>query len=372
MAGGMTHINNKNNHPAHTRIAVIGAGIAGLSCASRLRGLPDVSVTVFESDAAIGGRVKTRVEATGSFDAGAQFISANHDYFESEIARWRQAGIVEQWRSRFWRHEEDDTRLQVHDLISHRWIGYGGMSAVADYLAKDVDIRTGYRLVNLARVSDMSGWVMSFDTGDGRLSTVEADLVLLAMPAPQAEPFLTAAPAMRQLAEQAEYAPCWSVMVAWDKPVDVVFEAISAESRSQVRTSLPVMAGSDRPVAWLCRETAKPGRHASDERWVIHATVDYALQHMDTAPDKVAAELFAAAKAMSNPDLPDPDWMKAIRFDTARVMRSVKQDYLYDKAMGLGAMGDWCHGPGIEGAWLSGFAMAGAVLRSFVPQQVAP
>ena len=57
------------------RVAIVGAGIAGLSCALRLQG-GDHHVTLFDKGRGAGGRMSTRrVETpagTAAFDHGAQ------------------------------------------------------------------------------------------------------------------------------------------------------------------------------------------------------------------------------------------------------------------------------------------------------------
>ena len=59
----------RHRTPAH--YAVIGAGMAGVTCARTLQQAGH-AVTVFEQMHAAGGRTRTVHTAGGSFDAGAQ------------------------------------------------------------------------------------------------------------------------------------------------------------------------------------------------------------------------------------------------------------------------------------------------------------
>jgi len=58
--------------PQH--IAVVGAGMAGITCARTLQQAGH-QVTVFEKSRGLGGRMATRDSAFGSFDHGAQYFT---------------------------------------------------------------------------------------------------------------------------------------------------------------------------------------------------------------------------------------------------------------------------------------------------------
>src|SRR5882757_1096357 len=81
------------------RIAIVGAGIAGLVCARTLveRGL---SVCLFEREAWPGGRLATRRGEVLSFDHGVQYFTTQDPQFEPVVRQWQAAGIVAPWRGR--------------------------------------------------------------------------------------------------------------------------------------------------------------------------------------------------------------------------------------------------------------------------------
>jgi hypothetical protein len=90
--------------PAVPRVAVIGGGVAGLSCSLRLAELGTVAAHVFDMGRAPGGRVGARApDATLSFDHGAQFFAPLHagsDFDEASRA-WVDAGAAAHWSGRF-------------------------------------------------------------------------------------------------------------------------------------------------------------------------------------------------------------------------------------------------------------------------------
>jgi predicted NAD/FAD-dependent oxidoreductase len=64
------------------KIAIIGAGIAGLTLATLLnQNQPDIDVVHFEKSRGVGGRMATRYTATHSFDHGAQFFTLRTNSF---------------------------------------------------------------------------------------------------------------------------------------------------------------------------------------------------------------------------------------------------------------------------------------------------
>ena len=81
------------------RVAVIGAGLAGLICAERLirQGWP---VTVFDKGRGPGGRMATRRADDLRFDHGAQYFTARDQRFRDRVDAWVHDGVVALWNGR--------------------------------------------------------------------------------------------------------------------------------------------------------------------------------------------------------------------------------------------------------------------------------
>ena len=65
---------------APSRVAIVGAGLAGLACATRLL-TKDIGVTIYEANKRVGGRTFTdRTSFPGrTVDLGGEFIDSWHD-----------------------------------------------------------------------------------------------------------------------------------------------------------------------------------------------------------------------------------------------------------------------------------------------------
>ena len=78
------------------RIAIIGAGIAGISCAKVLSASGKL-VTLFDKSTGPGGRTSHRLFEQWGADHGAQYFTAKGELFKKEVATWIEAGVVGPW-----------------------------------------------------------------------------------------------------------------------------------------------------------------------------------------------------------------------------------------------------------------------------------
>ena len=142
---------------ADVRIAVIGAGIAGLACARELAGA-DARVTVFERSRGLGGRLGTRRQGNLAFDHGAQFITARSRPFLKYVEIAKRAGMARAWQPRLM---EDDRRF---DAPFDEWhVGMPGMSAIVRPLSRGIELQTGVGVHEL--LQGVRGWELQTVSG---------------------------------------------------------------------------------------------------------------------------------------------------------------------------------------------------------------
>ncbi len=136
------------------RVAVIGAGIAGLVTA---RTLSDhgIEVCVFERSRGVGGRAATRRADALAFDHGAQYFTARGESFRRHLQAWIEEGCVARWSARI--VKLDDSGMISESEAAERFVAVPGASALAGYLAKDVNVRTGCEIAGAARISTTAG-----------------------------------------------------------------------------------------------------------------------------------------------------------------------------------------------------------------------
>ncbi|NOK11184.1 NAD(P)/FAD-dependent oxidoreductase [Corallococcus exercitus] len=321
------------------RVAVIGAGMSGLALARVLTGA-GFDVRVLDKGRGPGGRLSTRRSAEGgTFDHGAQYFTARDPLFRGLVEAWMAEGVVAEWHGRI----GTLTRGAVTPAKeSERYVGVPGMSAVAKALADGLDVRFGVRVDRMER--DGRAWRLTSETGE---DLGLADVVVAAVPAPQAVPLLAGAPALAAQAGTARLSPCWAVMARFEETLAVELDGAFVE---------------DSPLSWVARDTSKPGR-APGERWVLHGSPEYSAAHLEETAEEMAPKLVEAfGKALGR----DVRAVEAVahRWRFAMPAPPLEATALYDATLGLGACGDWCAGPRVEGAFLSGVALARRIAES--------
>ncbi|XLZ71261.1 FAD-dependent oxidoreductase [Massilia sp. SR12] len=319
-----------------TSIAIIGAGIAGLSCASALSAAGH-SVVVFDKARGPGGRLCTCRGDDWQADHGAQYFTARDALFQREVARWVDSGAVAAWQVTPAVLGSERKPLPEAPL---RYVGVPGMSALGKALATGLDVRTGHTIQEPIRGAD--GWHLS-SVEHGALGGAFSQ-VIVAAPAPQAAVLLAqAAPALSTLAAAQSMEPCWTVVAQSAEPAQFGFGAAF------------VNAG---PLRWMARNNSKPGRSGQD-CWVLQANAQWSAEHIEHDAADVAAALLSAFRKLGGPAA------VAVRTHRWRYANCETEQIgsAWDAELGIGLCGDWLQGGRVEGAWLSGRALAHRMLE---------
>lgn len=112
-------------------------------------------------------------------------------------------------------------------------------------------------------------------------------------------------------------------------------------------------------VAWLARESSKPGRNLL-ERWTVQASAAWSQEHLNDDPLRIEAKLLKAFAEITGIHA-TPSHAETHRWSYAQTTQPLGRSHLWDAKDGLGACGDWCIGHRVEDAYISGLELAQAV-----------
>lgn len=334
-------------------IAIIGAGIAGLACATRLQQAGH-TVSVFEKSRGLGGRMSTRRTDLWQCDHGAQYFTARAPEFVAQVQDWVQQGVAAEWvanLSCFGNRPENLAPNPQQQPVT-RYVGAPKMSAPANALGRSLNIQKGVRVTGL-QMCDRQ-WLLNTETANATLSQHMFDAVVLAIPGPQAAELLTGAD--EQLAEtcrQYTMSPCWAVMLTPQQPLAIEFDGAFV---------------NDHVLSWIARDTSKPAR-SGGETWLMHATPQWSQVHIEDSPEEAVHALRAAFLLLTNTsaaqlalaDISAHRWRYAQSVTRSDI---TAPGYLWNSQRMLGVCGDWLNGGRVEGAWMSGYRLASQLADS--------
>jgi predicted NAD/FAD-dependent oxidoreductase len=318
------------------RVAVIGAGVAGLACARVLR-RAGCYVEVFEQDRIIGGRMATTRVGLHSYDHGAQYVTARGQQFQKYISELVDTGYAARWTPK--------TNTGEGASTMHAWyVGTPGMSSILRPLAESVRIHTSRRVHTLHRAE--KGWQLWFED---ETSAGPFHAVAIAVPAREALLLLGRMETLAEPINRVRMSPCWSVMVRLE---------------DRVMPEQDVFSDMSEIIRWVSRSNGKPGRNVRGDQIIIHASPSWSRETEDADPEAVAEDLWAeVSHALSLPPT-RPSTISAHLWRNGLVETSLGETFLYSSDYKVGVCGDWCLGRLGEHAFESGARLGKVIMDS--------
>ncbi len=334
-------------------IAIIGAGLAGLTCARQLQAQGN-TVVVYEKNPDISGRMHTRQTELGGFDHGAQYFTASSDKFKKEVVAWRKAGWVVAWDGKLVALENGVAKKaagHTAERSKQRFVAVPGMSALGKQLAQGLDVRTEHSVRRIEQYG-RNQWLLSVktDTVPIEASAGPFDAVIVAAPSDHAAPLLQeAAPKFAKQAAKAGLSPCWSLILGFPESLGLGYDGAWVENSR---------------LSWIAQDASKPQRRPG-EHWVGHASTAWSIEHLEDDPERAKDKLLKAFHEATGSPV-QPIYATAHRWRYAKATQPLEADCLWDRKLRIGACGDWfaagLEGDGrVENAYLSGMALAESV-----------
>ena len=322
------------------RIAIIGSGMTGLSVARHLES--EAVVKIFDKSRGVGGRISTRRAGDYHFDHGAQFFIARTKSFQKFIQPMIGMGMIKRWDARFCEFDgPNKMRTSEWDAYHPHYVGAPSMSVIGQYLSKDLDIALNTKVV---RVEKNKKWLL-FDEDDNELG--EFDWVISTMPPAQAIEVLPKRFAHKDCLSQIKMLGCYSLMLGFDRAVDLGFDAALVKNAD---------------ISWISVNSAKPDR-SGPTTLLVHSTNLWAEQFMDLADGYVKRRLKTATSKVTGFDAYSACHTGLMRWRFANIGKQSGPMSFIDHKNKLVACGDWCIQGRIEAAYCSGIYTAQSILE---------
>ena len=339
-----------------TDVMIVGAGMAGASCAKVLADA-GMSLQLLDKSRSVGGRLCTRrvaletTQTTLAFDHGAQYFTARDPRFSEFLRPLIADNTVQRWLPRLVSIERDGQQLPSTNPLE-RWVGVPSQNALVKSMLSAQTVSTGAQVAALQRESTGSRLWQALDSSGACLA--RAQQVLLCLPAPQVHALLQTsvhAPdvaAALAFVQHAQMQPSWALLLAFEHSLNLAWDAAF------------VNAGA---LRWISCDSSKPGRTAQPECWVVHASEPWSSAHLEASAEDVAEALetefrqLTASKAKTF-------FRTAHRWRYALGGATQGASHYYNAHARLGTAGDWCLGGRVEGAFLSGLELGQTVVET--------
>ena len=343
--------------PRH--IAVVGAGIAGVACARTLIQAGH-QVSLFEKSLGTGGRMATRRTAFGGFDHGTQYFTARDPRF-LQVLQAAQT-VVRPWSANTVRILDEVGRVFAASLPPKEphWVASPGMNALVRHWTQPIESAGGLTLeTQVVRIErdtlNPKRWQLQTDGSEGSSRVYSGfDTVVLAVPSPQAQALLLSSQlgkSMLPKLAKVDVAPCWTLMLAFPQAVQPNLSYLGPQWNAARSTH--------HRIAWLARESSKPGRE-SIERWTVQASPEWSQKHLEDDAERVKAKLLKAFTEITGIRA-TPSHADVHRWRYAQTTAPAGQSHFWDAKAGIGLCGDWCLGHRVEDGFVSGLEMALAI-----------
>jgi predicted NAD/FAD-dependent oxidoreductase len=243
-----------------------------------------------------------------------------------------------------------------------KWTYLDGIARLPRLLSRGAEVRTGVRIGRLARRPDGSSGYQLQDS-QGR-PVGEADMVLVAIPAPQAAELISrseleASERATLGAElgKAAYNPCLSVVLGYDwRLAERPYYAL-------------VSSDKEHDIAWLAFEQAKGPARVPPTRSVLIVQMAplYSRTHYEDPAATIVPAVAAMTSALLGEDLLTPSWSDLERWRYALPTRLVDPAALRDIGPHIFFAGDYLRGARVHLAIESGLAAAARIAAHGAP-----
>ena len=309
------------------KIAIIGAGIAGLALASKLHKFAHVEV--FEKSRGIGGRLSTRLVEDFVFNHGSASFTAQDPAF-IELLNHNQDKV------KCWQPKTMHLRQGNYQVPKPHYVGVPKMSNLCRVFLERYRV---HKLCNIQHIRKQKDAKWTLTTGQKEY--IDFDWVICAMPLIQAHKLLSTVEGAQRLIEPLStvtMAPTMTMMLGLNKPLDISFDIGLVEDD--------------------CLESFRTNINSSDNleqtnTLVIHSSTKWAKNHIDDDKDANKQRMMQRIKQYIKLNEQAIVYQGLHQWRYAYVEKAISTRYIVDDKLSLGVCGDGFIKTGVEAAYHS-------------------
>jgi renalase len=325
------------------RIAIIGAGISGLTLAENLKDLAEI--VVFEKARGVGGRMSTRYAEPFYFDHGTQFFTARSISFQRYLEPMIQEGLVAEWKGKVITFQENGD-IKDRLWFEPHYVALPHMNGLCKAIASTigVSIVVGTEVAPLAERIE-GKWCL-WDKEGKELGLF--DWVISTAPPVQTQRLFEDCLSGEGTLPAARLLGCYTLMIGFHAPWEKSWMAAKVHGK---------------PVEWIAVNSTKPGRNSDVTSLVVHSNNIWAEAHIYQDIKEAEEILRQSFEGITGIDTRKADYFAAHRWRYAIQDTERELEPFMNGSQKLASTGDWCTASRIEDSWLNAVKLARALRR---------
>jgi predicted NAD/FAD-dependent oxidoreductase len=325
------------------KIAIIGAGLAGLALAHKLKAI-NKTVTVFEKSRGVGGRMATRYAEPFQFDHGAQYFTCRDNEFSEFIDSHMKQNHVQNWSGKIvtLNSLNDPAPLESDEK---KFIAVPKMNALCKNLSSGLDIRLSVQVQDL-NCTDANSWQFR---DQNNMLYQGFDWVISTAPAPQTQALFPHDFVDFETLTNVKMTGCYSLMLGYHSAPPLAWDGAFVQNS---------------PIGWICINSRKPERNTEAYSVLVQTSNAWAEAHLEDDQNAVQNLLLKEFQKITDTSHVSPDHLALHRWRYAGVESAAVKDFLIDPRLKLAACGDWCIEGRVEAAFQSASALVAELERT--------
>tara|TARA_B100000678_G_scaffold215293_1_gene182592 strand:+ start:216 stop:1187 length:972 start_codon:yes stop_codon:yes gene_type:complete len=308
-------------------IAIIGAGMTGLSLAYNLK---EHNISIFDKSWRPGGRVSTRKHGSTYFDHGAHYLSINHHVKQLRDIL-NKLNIVKEKEIIF------STDFLKNEIIKKKvLIGNNGMTSIPKKIFEDLNIK-GHFNSKIIKITKKDNKYSLFSNDE---EFTNFDFVLISIP------FIQAKELSQEFIDfnkehEPKYDPIYTVMLSYDKSNNI---------------NLDGGLNLHKDISFFMKQNFKFS-NLDKECWVFNLTSEYTENNLNIDKEKLeekVIKVFENSFEISQKPIYQNShrWLYAQTKITYNSLS--KKNWIGSKDSSIFLSGDWVTGKSLSDAWDSG------------------